>query len=87
MPLNIVGQRTAEENNAEKSKGLPFKDMIFIRFLPGICVCMVWLYIVNYNHLPCECRILYTIQRAQITINCIAPLNYYSAVHSLARGR
>ena len=27
----------------------PFKDQLFVRFLPGIVTCMVWLYIVLYN--------------------------------------
>jgi hypothetical protein len=34
----------------------PFKDQLFVRFLPGIVTCMVWFYIVLYNHPPCMQR-------------------------------
>lgn len=42
---------TAPSQSVPEQKA--FKDMLIIRFLPGIVVCMVWLYIVVWNHPPC----------------------------------
>jgi len=35
------------------AKPKAFKDHLFIRFLPGVCICMIWLYIVVFNHPSC----------------------------------
>ena len=32
----------------------PFKDQLFVRFMPAMCTCMIWLYVVVYNHPACE---------------------------------
>ena len=30
-----------------------FKDQLFVRFMPAICTCMIWIYIVVYSHPGC----------------------------------
>ena len=42
--------RVARSRSYAAMEPPPLEDIIFIRFLPGICMCIVWLYIVL-----CEC--------------------------------
>ena len=51
-------RKEVEGTEAQHEEKRPFKDQVSIRFLPGICVCMIWLYVVYYNHPPCASCLL-----------------------------
>ena len=56
--ITAATRKEVEGTEAQHEEKRPFKDQVFIRFLPGICVCMIWLYVVYYNHPPCASCLL-----------------------------